>query len=207
MLPLTCDSCKVPKGIFQLKNGLCKFCRELNVEPAREQMESTQNLAVLKLSLNLISGSLIDIYEIKLYDSMLIQQALQLELKAREKMSGYSSGLGFVGNLGTVVINSMALGIFENMVSDVMNSDGQQILKQLKVLKDKIQNSGKYFPNDKIKNLNDPNPNNWVASDFSKFNPQSLTNYICLQVPFLDVNTNLGRCSIRWEHVERFNAG
>ena len=201
----TCTSCGEVKGLFEMREGLCKSCRIRQVERYSLPTEKTVRKSInstIKIILN--SGTALDLTEVMLYDLNLIQETFQLEAIAKENLEGFSTGLGFIGNLGSVVMSSLILGMFENSVSKARASEGMEMMEKVNILRNKIQLSGKYFPISEIHNIDKPYPQNWFVEQVAigKYKPVV---YVPLQDNFFNINTSQGNCHIRWENVEHFS--
>jgi hypothetical protein len=203
-----CNSCGEIRGLLEMREGVCKACRikqsDILENPPNSSILSESSFAK-HIVITLSSGSSINISEIMLYDVNLIRTLAQLQAKANEKLEGFSTGLGFIGGLGAVVISSMILGALEGAVSNSMTKDGFQLLEQIERVREKIKISGRFFHVSDIYNTMHPTPECWHTSNKKTDSNIVADIFVSIFEPFLTVKTSEGfPVFLRWKDVEQY---
>lgn len=76
----------------------------------------------------LSSGRQIETDAIRLYRDSDLEQLASLRAKAQEALSGFTTGLGFLGSPVWVIGSAAVLGVLESIVSDSKAKDGIHLL-------------------------------------------------------------------------------
>lgn len=202
-----CNSCGDEKSMFVVRDGICNSCRDNGVaeilltpiiNSQSKKSKSAKNIVIV-----LSSGKNIVVSEIKLFDSRIIQLLAEFQAKANGKLEGFSSGLGFVGNLSSVLVNSFLLGTIEGSISKSMEKEGNEIIGKLDIIREKILHSGQFVSVSEIINSIYPIPNNWYANLHNHNSEKKI--FVSIYEPFLEVKTKDDlNIFLRWSDVEQY---
>jgi hypothetical protein len=135
----------------------------------------------------MVSGRTVEFNKIKLYDRALINRLDALQKQANSNFRGFSTGLGFWGDIQSVAIASIANAIVEASVSAQMANAGASQLDQMDQLAEQLRNSSAFIEVRSIRNIEYPDPKGWAATKPREPGERSRemmhlpTNIVCIQ--------------------------
>jgi len=115
------------------------------------------------------SGEQIKAQQIVLYPRDLVSKVFSLRSAAAEKMSGFSTGLGFWGSPGWAIGGAVALGAIEGIISKSAYKDGLEILSRAARETALTKRNGQFISVEQIAAINLPNPEMWESSGPTTF--------------------------------------
>lgn len=101
---------------------------------------------------------------IRLYPDPDLEEIASLRAKAQEELSGFTTGLGFLGSPGWVIGSAAVLGVMESIVSDSKAKQGLLLLKEAAEKYKALQQKGVLLDVSKIEGIDNPDPTNWHAN-------------------------------------------
>src|SRR5690606_9088991 len=129
-------------------------------------------LAYAKIKANLekavrvrmVSGQEMKFTKIKLYDLKLVQQFDSLRNAASRNLSGFSTGLGFWGDIEWVAAGSIVTGLLESAVSNNMQKQAVAQLGEAANIAKRIRSTAMLVQISSIENIAYPDLNLWKAA-------------------------------------------
>ena len=112
----------------------------------------------------LSSGRQIVTNAIRLYPDPDLEEITSLRARAQEELSGFTTGLGFLGSPGWVIGSAAVLGVMESIVSDSKAKQGLLLLKEAAEKYKALQQKGVLFNVSKIEGIDNPDPATWHAN-------------------------------------------
>jgi hypothetical protein len=115
------------------------------------------------LTLTTASTEKYEVSQIALYPDTAVDQIAALISKARAKLGGISTGIGFWGSPGWVLGGVAVLGLLEGMASKAAATEGINLLTEANLQIVRLKKSQEFFSPEEIENINIPDPDFWAA--------------------------------------------
>lgn len=144
--------------------------------------------SLLQIVVTMASGYELEIDRVCLWPKYVLDQrdgTLQLAAKQGQ---GFSTGLGFIGGLGSVVTSSLLLGAVEGAISNSMHKNADKNTSTAMKIHQRAQSLASFFPVSCIQNIQDPDPSSWFGEHFNTITRERVT-YIHSGLPFVRVTT------------------
>jgi len=150
--------------------------------------------SLLQIIITTTSGTELEIDRVCLWPKYELDQMNGILQLAATQGQGFSTGLGFIGGIGSVVAKSLVLGAVEGVISDSMQSTASRNRSTAMKLHQRAKRLALFFPVNSIQNIQDPDPSSWCAEYIDTLSKECLA-YTHSGLPFIRVNTT--DCSIR----------
>lgn len=115
----------------------------------------------LTVLLSLSSGENIEFSKIKLYDSNKLKQLSLLYSAIDKNYRGFSTGIGFIGDIESVAAGSLVKGVVEGAVSAAMATTAAKQVEEAAQLYRHIRSNGIVAPVSAVENIDLPQPELW----------------------------------------------
>ena len=164
-----CILCRKP---IDVNEAYCKNCgadqrrsNQGNPRPYEAVDNATMASKVEKkqLHLRLVSGKEYVVRAFLLFDKEALQEAQTLKSRALQKLGGFSSGIGAIGNLGHVLTTAFIVSALEGKISNHLQSEGIKMIEESEKLIEESRKKSYYFELNLIKNIEMPIPDLWQA--------------------------------------------
>lgn len=149
------------------------------------------------------SGQEVVIAKVSLWPHDLLSNVRALLAAAATNKQGYSTGIGFIGDFGSVMARSAALGVVENLISSRMNWDAT--VEEAKAMEcfQRAKHESWMFPVNTINGISDPDPLLWYAS-YGWQQPGTVRRFVHSGQRFVTVATASGDTrTLVWSSVEQ----
>jgi len=148
------------------------------------------------------SGAELAVSEISLWPKDLLDQATSLFAQSGSLAEGFSTGIGFIGTLGSVVTRSLLLSAVEGVISSNMRSTAGTLLEQAAHLVWTASRQAWSVPVKNIANIEDADPSTWVAT--FRWPDGSTRQFVYSGQPAIQVRTIEGATRrLIWSAVEQ----
>jgi len=166
-------------------------------------------LAYAKIKANLekavrvrmVSGQEMKFTKIKLYDLKLVQQFDSLRNAASRNLSGFSTGLGFWGDIEWVAAGSIVTGLLESAVSNNMQKQAVAQLGEAANIAKRIRSTAMLVQISSIENIAYPDLNLWKAAVLDR---QPKLNLVHIASNYVFVESEGKEVAIFWDKVEQY---
>jgi hypothetical protein len=147
----------------------------------------------------MVSGTRLEISAILLYRESFLQDATTLRMEGAQKLQGVRTGLGFIGDLGYVIVAGAILGMIEKSLSDSAAREGWRLLERADETLLMARQNGAYFAINSINKIDLAIPEYWSAF-------RNGVRYIYNQDPMMTVKLRDGSVTaISWDKVESYS--
>lgn len=154
-----------------------------------------------RVRIRLSSGAEINFNKIKLYDLKLVQKLDGLKNAAAKNLGGFSSGLGFWGDIEWVAAGSLVTGLIEGAVSNTMqNEAANQMMMAANVAK-QVRQTAVFVQVSSVENIKYPDFGLWRAS---VVNNQRKVDLIHIASDYVFVELEGKEIAIFWDKVEEY---
>jgi hypothetical protein len=158
-------------------------------------------LANRSVKVRLVSGQEIYFNKVKLYDLGSIRQLDALRQSAAKNLSGYSTGVGFMGSLEWVAAGSAITGLIESAIASDMAKLGMRQLIEVAHLSKRIRDTGVFVQVSSIDNIKFPDTSLWRAAILDSSNRYELIhnggNYVFVESKGKEL-------ALIWDKVEQY---
>lgn len=153
------------------------------------------------VKVHLVSGQEVQFSKVKLFDLLLIKKVEALRQSAAKNLSGYSSGVGFFGDLEWVVAGSLVTGIVDGAVSASMAKQGVNQLSEIAVLSKQLRETAAYVQVSSIENIKYPDVGMWRAVVLDKTQRREMvhinSNYVFVEIDGKET-------ALFWDKIEQY---
>lgn len=150
------------------------------------------------VKVRMTSGQEIQFDHIKLYELALARKLDDLRQTAATNLSGYSSGLGFWGDMEWVAAGSLVTGIIDGAVSRQREQQGMAQLSQASRIAKQLRGTAAYVPVSSIENIEYPDIGLWKAKTFQGRDVIHVaSNYIFVRVDGKE-------SALFWDKIEQY---
>lgn len=153
------------------------------------------------VNVRLVSGQEVQFNKVKLFDLPLIKKIESLRQTAAKNLSGFSSGLGFFGDLEWIAAASILTGIVENSISGEMAKQGINQLSEIAVLSNRLRETATYVHVSAIENIKYPEIGMWksVINDQMKRREMAhiASNYVFVEIDGKET-------ALFWDKIEQY---
>lgn len=152
------------------------------------------------IRLRLTSGHEFRCSKIKLYDLKLVQEFNRLKQSASKNLAGFSTGIGFWGDLEWVAIGSVVTGVIESAVSNEMQSQATNQLLAAANLAKRIRETATFVHVSAIENIKYPEVALWRSARIERQKTDMVhiaSNYVFMEVDGKEV-------AVFWDKVEEY---
>lgn len=154
-----------------------------------------------RVRIRLTSGTEIFFNKIKLYDLKLVQKLDTLRQAAATNLSGYSTGLGFWGDIEWVAVGSLVTGLIESSVSNQMQKEAvNQLVIAANVAK-QIRDTATFVQVSSIENIKYPDLGLWRAAFYEK---QRKSDLVHIASNYVFVENEGKEIAVFWDKVEEY---
>lgn len=191
----------------------CKKCLEKKVQADKDanflqDYASTrrihkENLEFVRIVMN--SGSEIRIQAISLFERDLLEEASALLNQAESLNKGFSTGIGFIGSTSQVLWSSIKLAAIEGWVSSKMEKAAETRESKAYKLLMKAANEQQFFHVNTIMNIENQNPDSWVAiEEWKDVGVEKI--YAMASASFIKIRTTEGVVmQLNWNLLEQYH--
>lgn len=154
-----------------------------------------------RVLLSLTSSNEVSFSEIKLHERKQLMELEDLRRSIDQNFRGFSTGLGFIGDLEDVVVASVVKGAVEGLISAPMAAKARAQLTEAAALAKKIRESGTFVSVSTVENIHLPQTDLWRS--FASV--QGLRKEL-VQAPtkYITVNCDGHETNIFWDKVEQY---
>ena len=117
----------------------------------------------LKVIITTTSGSELEVEQVCLWPKAELDKMGSTLQLASKQGQGFSTGLGFIGGLGSVVTSSLLLGAVEGAISNSMQKSADQNVSIAAGWLKLANERACFIPVPGIHNIQDPDPSSWWA--------------------------------------------
>lgn len=150
------------------------------------------------VKIRLVSGQDVQFNKVKLYDLSLIKKIDVLRQAAAKNFSGFSSGLGFFGDLEWVAAGSFVTGVIEGAVSGQMAKQGANQLMEIAAISNQLRETAAFVHVSSVKNIKYPDIGMWRTIDDKRRDMAHISsNYVF-------VETDGKEKALFWDKVEQY---
>ena len=150
------------------------------------------------IEINLISGAILKIKAVRLYDAAELNDLAAQKAQAAELLNGVSSPYGAIGDPLWVVFATKITGMIEQKQSREAAQRGFALIQKLAERERKLREDVKFFPIGQIQEIENPVPSLWRVP--------SGPGFVHSGDEFVTVTDTEGVIkSIRWSCVESYN--
>ena len=149
------------------------------------------------VKVRLVSGSELQFSKIKLFDLPLIKKVEALRSKAAKNLSGFSSGLGFFGDLEWIAAAALVTGIVEHSISGEMAKQGVNQLTEIAALSNQLRMAAVFVHVSSIANIKYPEIGMWKAKMQNREMVHIASNYVFVEVDGKET-------AVFWDKIEQY---
>lgn len=161
-----------------------------------------RDTASVTVSVTLSSGQSFEFSEIKLYESNSLRQLSHLYSAIDKNYRGFSTGIGFIGDVEDVVAGSLVKGVVEGAVSAAMATTAAKQAEEAERLYRHIRSNGFVVPVAVVENIDLPQPELWKVPHFKSNAKVELS-----QMPgrFVTIRKEGRDTAICWDKLESYS--
>jgi hypothetical protein len=149
------------------------------------------------VEIRLISGAMLKIKAVRLYDAAELNDLAQQKTQAAELLNGVSNPYGVIGDPLWVVFTTKITGMLEQKLSREAAQKGIALIQKLAERERKLRENVKFFPVGQIQEIENPVPSLWRVPMLSGF-VHSGDEFVAI------TDTEDVVQSIRWSSVENY---
>ncbi len=153
------------------------------------------------VKVRLVSGQEIEFNKIKLYDLALMKRIDVLRQTAAKNLSGYSSGLGFFGDLEYVAAGSLVTGLIDSAVSNEMAKQGANQLSQITALSNQLRETAAFVQISNIENIKFPDIGMWKSTMNDNMKRREMA-HIASNYVFVEIGEK--ETALFWDKIEQY---
>ena len=156
----------------------------------------------------LTSGQKLTLHKVMLYDEDGVQEVAKLRAQAAKSLGGGSLGVGVIGSPSwTLLGEAAAISIIGGLLSNVAQKQAVETLQTAQRKSEAVAKSGVFVDFAQVTNNQSPHPSVWSASVECKKrweNGSECRRHVHNGDEFVNVETELGAMSIRWDQVAAY---